>query len=61
MCCGRWRTRTTPLRELYESDPELRCAVVDVEGQLADILTGLMAGYLATGQPFVQRAGPAGT
>lgn len=22
----------TPLRELYESDPELRCAVVDVEG-----------------------------
>lgn len=41
----------TPLRELYESDPELRCAVVDVEEQLADILTGLMTGYLALGQP----------
>ncbi len=49
----------TPLRDLYESDPELRCAVVDVEGQLADILTGLMTGYLAPGRACVRRAGPA--
>lgn len=48
----------TPLRELYESDPELRCAVIDVEGQLTDILTGLMTGYLALGPSAVRAQRP---
>jgi AcrR family transcriptional regulator len=35
----------TKLRELYQEDPELVHALVDVEPRLVDILTALIAGY----------------
>ena len=37
----------TRLRALYESDPELAHAVVDVEPRLIDILSALLIGYAA--------------
>ena len=37
----------TTLRALYESDPDLAHAVVDVEPWLTDILSALVAGYAA--------------
>lgn len=35
----------TPLRRLYETDPDLAHAVVDVEPRLSGILTALLAGF----------------
>ncbi|MFD7155499.1 TetR family transcriptional regulator [Kribbella sp. NPDC059898] len=35
----------TELRKLYESDPDLAHAIVDVEPRLTDILTALLTGY----------------
>ncbi|MCE3613319.1 hypothetical protein LXJ57_25655, partial [Escherichia coli] len=35
----------TALRDLYQSDPELGHAIVDVEPRLAGILTALIRGY----------------
>ncbi|MEV5982616.1 TetR family transcriptional regulator [Streptomyces sp. NPDC052114] len=40
----------TELRRLYESDPDLAHAVVDVAPRLTDILSALLQGYRATGE-----------
>ncbi|KAA6223998.1 TetR/AcrR family transcriptional regulator [Streptomyces albofaciens JCM 4342] len=40
----------TELRRLYESDPDLAHAVVDVAPRLTDILGGLLRGYGADGE-----------
>lgn len=37
----------TSLRELYETDPDLAHAIVDVEPRLADVLRAAITGYLA--------------
>lgn len=39
----------TELRALYESDPELAHAIVDVEPRLNDIITALINGYTSDG------------
>ncbi|ACU71475.1 transcriptional regulator, TetR family [Catenulispora acidiphila DSM 44928] len=41
----------TTLRTLYESDPDLAHAVVDVEPRLTDILSALITGYAARSSP----------
>ncbi|MEU5303972.1 TetR/AcrR family transcriptional regulator [Streptomyces noursei] len=51
----------TELRRLYESDPDLAHAVVDVAPRLADILSALLLGYRAGGDAEVTVQEPSPT
>ncbi len=44
-----WRPDRSAILRLYETDPDLTHAIIDVGPRLADILTALLTGYLTAG------------